>query len=95
MILIESLLNTFEGIVIFWGSWGISENCLEPKTKPPQANQTKLNFFPIYFEIIGSTTYLLLWSFFPSIFPFCDVIYLEKNTGKKPTKVFDVIALKL
>jgi len=28
-------LITFELIVIFWASWGSSENWIEPKTKPP------------------------------------------------------------
>jgi len=35
MIIFESNLTTFEVSVIFLGSWGSSENWLEPKTEPP------------------------------------------------------------
>ena len=35
MIISESLLTTFELSAILGGSWGSSENWLEPKTKPP------------------------------------------------------------
>ena len=30
MIIFESILTTFEASTIFWGSWGSSENQLEP-----------------------------------------------------------------
>jgi len=35
LIIFESLLNTSEASVIFRGSWGNSENRLEPKTELP------------------------------------------------------------
>ncbi len=42
MVLIESLLTTFQPRVIYWGSLGISEKCLENKTEIPEPNLTKL-----------------------------------------------------
>jgi len=38
MIIFGSILITFESTGIFGGNWGIIENWLEPKTKPPSGN---------------------------------------------------------
>ena len=43
MIILESILTTYEVSVIFWGLWGSSGNWLEPKTKPPLQILTKLS----------------------------------------------------
>ena len=43
MIIFESLLTTLEPSSIFWGSWGSSENWLEPVLTPiTKFNQVKL-----------------------------------------------------
>jgi hypothetical protein len=39
---IGSLLTTFKASVIFWGSWGSSENWLQPKTKTTFSKLKKL-----------------------------------------------------
>ena len=44
MIIFGSLSTTFEARSIFRGSWGISNNWLEPKMK--LSNQVKLVYFP-------------------------------------------------
>jgi len=38
MIILRSILTTFESSSIFEGSWGSFENWLEPKIKPPSGN---------------------------------------------------------
>jgi len=38
MIIIGSILTTFDSRSIFGGSWGSTEDWLEPKTKPPSGN---------------------------------------------------------
>jgi len=43
MTIFESFLTTFEASIVFWGSWGSSENWLEPKTLPPLQILTKLS----------------------------------------------------
>jgi len=43
MIIFELLLTIFEANFIFRGSWGSTENWLEPKTKPPSENLIKLS----------------------------------------------------
>ena len=43
MIIFESHLTTFEASVIYWGSWGSTENGLEPKIKLPKPSLTKLH----------------------------------------------------
>jgi len=34
----ESILTSFKPSIIFGGSWGSTENWLEPKTEPPLGN---------------------------------------------------------
>ena len=53
MIIFESILTTFEAIIIFWGSGGSSENQLEPITIS-KFNQVKLVQF-IDTVLIGAT----------------------------------------
>jgi hypothetical protein len=38
MIIFDSILTTFKLSIIFRGNWGSSDNWLEPKIEPPQAN---------------------------------------------------------
>jgi len=38
MIIVGSILTTFEFSSIFGGNWGSIENWLEPKTEPPSEN---------------------------------------------------------
>jgi len=38
MIIFESILISFKPSLIFGGSWGCTENWLEPKTEPPLGN---------------------------------------------------------
>jgi hypothetical protein len=45
VIIFESLLLTFVGCSFFWGCWGSSENCLEPKNQT-----TKSKFSSLYRE---------------------------------------------
>ncbi len=44
---------TSKASISFWGSWGSIINWLEPKTKLPELNLTKLSFSkPLYFTVI-------------------------------------------
>jgi len=40
LLIFELILTSFKPSIIFGGSWGSTENWLEPKTKPPLRNLT-------------------------------------------------------
>jgi len=55
MIIFWSNLTTFESSIIFWGSWGRMEKCLEPKTEPPSGNLACPNPWNALYVLIEAT----------------------------------------
>jgi len=43
LLIVQSILTSFKQSIIFGGSWGSTENWLEPKTEPPSVNLACLN----------------------------------------------------
>ncbi len=55
----ESILTTFKLNIVFGGSWGSTENWLEPKTKPPSGNLACPNLWNALYLWLCPICYLL------------------------------------